>query len=198
MKHRTITARGAFAAGVVLGLLVAFAWNPLLRKFVPGTAAHADQPAPAKSAAPAVDPLKSLEDRLPDQSHAMSDVAYQFSNLWFAGEAENWPLADFFLGETRSHLKWAVRLKPIRQDPQGNKLEMQSILDAVDSSELAPLAKTIEAKDKPRFEAGYRLMIENGCYSCHKTVGKPYLRPRIPEQPREPMINFDPRADWPK
>ena len=48
--------------------------------------------------------LKALEDLIPDQAHIMADVADHFTNLWFAGKSENWPLADFYLGETRSHL----------------------------------------------------------------------------------------------
>ena len=60
--------------------------------------------------------VKTLEDLIPSQSHMMADVGDHFTNLWFAGRAENWPLADFYLGETKSHLRWAVRRIPIRKD----------------------------------------------------------------------------------
>ena len=63
--------------------------------------------------------VKALEDLLPSQSHMMADVGDHFTNLWFAGRAENWPLADFYLGETKSHLRWAVRRIPIRKDNRG-------------------------------------------------------------------------------
>ena len=43
--------------------------------------------------------LKALEDLLPSQSHMMADVGEHFTNLWFAGRAENWPLADFYFGK---------------------------------------------------------------------------------------------------
>ena len=36
--------------------------------------------------------VKALEDLIPSQSHMMADVGDHFSNLWFAGRAENWPL----------------------------------------------------------------------------------------------------------
>jgi hypothetical protein len=32
----------------------------------------------------------------------MADVDVHSLNLWFAGNAESWPLAEFYLGETRS------------------------------------------------------------------------------------------------
>jgi hypothetical protein len=37
----------------------------------------------------------------------------------------------------------------------------------------------IEKKDSARFVATYKTMTES-CYSCHKAVGRPYLRPMIP------------------
>jgi len=48
--------------------------------------------------------IENLTRQIPDQAHAMSDVDYHFANLWFAGQQENWPLAEFYLNETRSHL----------------------------------------------------------------------------------------------
>src|SRR5437867_2659829 len=44
-----------------------------------------------------------------------------------------------------------------------------------------------------RSRQSYRRTLE-GCYSCHKAADKPYLRPRIPEQPESRIINFDPAA----
>ena len=29
---------------------------------------------------------------MPDRAHVMRDVADHFSNLWFAGQARNWPV----------------------------------------------------------------------------------------------------------
>ncbi len=68
-----------------------------------------DAPAPAAAQVPSSDALeariKALEALIPDQAHIMADVGDHFSNLWFAGTAENWPLADFCLAETKSHLR---------------------------------------------------------------------------------------------
>src|SRR6476659_7561947 len=54
--------------------------------------------------------VERLKGMMPDQSHAMKDVGYHFANLWFAGKKQNWSLARFYLDETRSHLRWAVRI----------------------------------------------------------------------------------------
>jgi hypothetical protein len=45
----------------------------------------------------------------------MVDVDSSTRHLWFAGKAQNWPLATFYLNETRSHLNWTVRLRPVRK-----------------------------------------------------------------------------------
>ena len=67
--------------------------------------------------------IESLKKLLPDQAHAMTGVGYHFSNLWFAGQAGNWPLAEFYFKETRSNLQWAVRIKPVRQDSAKQNIE---------------------------------------------------------------------------
>ncbi|RUL82542.1 hypothetical protein [Tautonia sociabilis] len=140
--------------------------------------------------------IEALEGLLPSQSHMMADVGYHFSNLWFAGRAENWPLAEFYLAETRSHLRWAVRRIPIRKDNQGQDINLVNILEAFENGSLDKIQKSIAQKDRAAFETLYKESLTM-CYSCHKAADKPYLRPRIPEEPETDIINFDPDADWP-
>jgi hypothetical protein len=138
-----------------------------------------------------------LKDKVPDQAHAMVSVAYHYNNLWFAGDAKNWPLAEFYLNETRSHLKWAVRIIPVRKDSAGREIKLQDILQAADNTLLKELQESVKAKDHDRFANAYKIMLDNGCYSCHKAVDKPYLRLRMPERPAEAMINFESEAASP-
>ncbi len=138
-----------------------------------------------------------LKDKASDQAHAMTSVAYHFNNMWFAAQAENWPLAQFYWNETRSHLRWAVRIIPVRKDAAGKEVKLQAILQAVENSPLKQLNEAIQAKDRERFVSAYKFTLEN-CYACHKASDKPYLRPQIPKQPADPMVNFDPDAQWPK
>jgi hypothetical protein len=139
--------------------------------------------------------LEQLRGRLPSQSHAMMDVGYHFANLWFAGQSKNWPLAQFYLDETRSHLRWAVRIVPVRRTSAG-ELDLRGLLEAVDQAGMEEIDKAIVGRDSDAFTAAYRQALV-GCYTCHKAADKPYLRPRIPEQPEARIINFDPAATWP-
>ena len=61
---------------------------------------------------------------------------------------QNWPLADFYLAEARSHLRWAVR-----KTPQGQELKLADLLDPMDKSVLKELQATIAAKDSEAFRA---------------------------------------------
>ncbi len=140
--------------------------------------------------------VKALEELVPSQSHLMADVGEHFTNLWFAGRAENWPLADFYLAETRSHLRWAVRRIPVRKDNRGRDINLGTILEAFENSQLTQLKKTIDGKDKAGFEKVYKESL-TVCFSCHKAADKPYLRPQVPTEPASRIMNFDPKADWP-
>lgn len=140
--------------------------------------------------------LEQIKSLVPDQAHAMQDVSYHFANLWFAAESKNWPLADFYLAETRSHLKWAVRIRPVRQTQAGD-VDLNGILEAVDNSLLSAAKDAIDKKDSEKFAIAYRQTLE-GCYACHKASEKPFLRPQVPKAPTVHILNLDPSADWPQ
>jgi len=133
----------------------------------------------------------------PDQSHAMVDVGYHFANLWFAADKENWPLAKYYLEETRSHLNWAVRIHPVRTTKAGGEVDLKGILQAIDNSFLSEIDGAITNKDTGRFKTAYRQTLE-GCYACHKACDKSFLRPQIPSAPSVSILNFDPNATWPE
>jgi hypothetical protein len=185
MQMRKIVGAVIVAVGFV------FAHSVWLAQEVPVTSAADEGTEIAKLKAE----IDELKGRLPSQSHAMMDVDYHFSNLWFAGQGKNWPLAQFYLNETRSHLRWAVRIIPVRRIP-GGEVDLRGLLEAVDSTGLAEIGKAIAGRSSEGFTRAYRQTLE-GCYSCHRAADKPYLRPRIPDQPESRIINFDPGATWP-
>jgi hypothetical protein len=191
-ENRTMILTAGLLGGLLLGFLGTRSESPLRAA-----------PAATQTAAsnPELDTLRAEMNRLkgivPDQSHAMSDVAYHFANLWFAGLRTNWPLAQFYLDETRSHLKWAVRIIPLRKNPAGLEVDLNGIREAVDNRLLADVNKAIANRDMLAFTNAYRLSLE-GCYACHKASGKAFLRPQVPTTPSVHIINLDPDAKWPQ
>ena len=138
--------------------------------------------------------LDTVRSMVPDQAHVMADVDYHFSNLWFAAQNANWPLATFYLDETKSHLNWAVRVRPKRRLSSGQELDLRAMLQGLENSSLAQLRAALEKRDPPAFAEAYRKTLAE-CYACHAASEKPYLRPRIPETPASHIMTFSPKPD---
>jgi hypothetical protein len=140
--------------------------------------------------------VAQLKALVPSNSHIMMDVQFHWSNLWFAGRRRNWPLAQYFFNESRNHIQWLIRKSPtVRVD--GKDVDISGIFDGIDTSSLAAVKTAIEKKDSVRFAASYKTMLES-CYACHKSAGRPYIRPLIPLTQGQPILNFDPNAAWPQ
>jgi hypothetical protein len=185
MKHGWIWMSGTLALGVALGA-------GLLQG---GTASRVVQAQDAKPETNEIALLKAelarLKGMVPDQSHAMADVGFHYTNLWFAGQRENWPLATFYSDEVRSHLRWAVRIIPKRKDAEGREIDLGGILGGLETSTLKDLAQAIKDKDKDKFVAAYKLQLE-GCMACHRATNKPFIRLHIPDHPDAGIVEFRP------
>jgi hypothetical protein len=132
--------------------------------------------------------VERLRSIMPAQAVAMTQVAYNMNNLWFAVHAENWPLAQFYFSETRVRLRWAIRITPTRKVASG-EIELSPMLERLEGAQLAALGEAVAAHDVPRFETAYGAMLD-GCYGCHTASDKPYLRLQIPAAPAEGMLKF--------
>jgi hypothetical protein len=195
MKHHINLRSGVLlAVGVCAGLLLSGAGKLGMAPVV--VQARAQETPQIGVRDPQID-TNFYNDRLPDQAHAMADVGYHFANLWFAADKQNWPLANYYLGETRSHLKWAVRIHPVRKTSAGTDVDLNGILGAVDNSFLAELGNAITNKDTARFKTAYHETLQ-GCYACHTACEKPFLRPQVPDAPGVSILNFDPNATGPE
>ena len=182
--------------GVLLGIAADRAGY--VSAIVPTVAAqqgrNAAPPPTLESLAADVAQLKAI---VPSNSHIMMDVQFHWTNLWFAAQKKDWPFAQYQFNEMRGQVIWLTRKSPTIRAQDGTDVDIKSIFDGVDTSSLADLKAAIEKKDSVRFVATYKTMIES-CYSCHKAVGRPYLRPMIPTAPAQTAINLDPNATWPQ
>lgn len=133
-----------------------------------------------------VEELSNLAVRT--QSHVMVDVEYHFSNLWFAGQNRQWELASFYLRETGSHLRWTVRVRPVRSiRGGGGSVDLQPFEQRIEQSGLAQLEGAIERENIGEFEDAYRRTMTE-CYACHQAAGFGYLEPHMPEIPLSPLM----------
>jgi hypothetical protein len=169
------------AAGAVAGGAVVELWR----------SGREPVPAAAQTTGPASADVERLKTFVPSQSHAMADVGYHWTNLWFAAEQKNWPLAEFYFNEARSHIQWTIRIRPIRKDAENRDVDLQAIFDALDASSFAAVKIAIAQKDSQKFTAAYKLGLD-GCYTCHKTSAKPFLRVTVPTAPAQTILDFAP------
>jgi hypothetical protein len=192
-----------FVGGMIAGVGLDQGWR---HDLVPALSAQQAPAAPAGRRGPP--PLPTMESLpaevaqlkalVPSNSHIMMDVQFHWTNLWFAGRRRNWPLALYFFNESRGHIQWLIRKSPmIRNNTEGKDVDISGIFDGIDTSSLAAVKTAIEAKDAAQFASAYKTMLES-CYACHKSVGRPYLRPMIPQTQVQSMLNFDPNATWPE
>jgi len=167
------------------------------------TAAAGSQVAVAGGGDEAADGLTALRSDVarlkvnaPSQSHTMADVGYHWTNLWFAAEKKNWPLAMFYFQEAREHIVWTIRLRPVRKADDGSDVNLMPIFQSIDTSAFKSVTDAIQAQDSTAFIAAYRESLA-ACHGCHKASGKLYLRPQVPTAPVQTIINVDPAATWP-
>jgi len=185
LRNVAVFVAGALIGGLIVWKLAALGQTPV--KEQPKTDA-------AKVDVNALnDDVTRLKNVTPNLSHVMADVAFQYSNLWFAGQKKNWPLAMFYYNETRGRIRWMLRINPTPKTPEGEVVNLQGIFDGIDTSSLAMLKSSIEKKDVTEFTAAYKLMLES-CYSCHKSAGRPYLHPQVPTMPPQTIIKYEPDA----
>lgn len=153
-------------------------------------AVQAAEPEPQPTLESLQEEVERLRSIMPGQAFAMTQVAYNFNNLWFAVHAENWPLAQFYLNETRVRLRWAIRITPVRKIAAGD-IELTPIATALEENQLAAVEQAITARDNAGFVASYTTMM-HGCQGCHEAAEKPFLQLHIPTVPAEAMIRFAP------
>ena len=173
----------ALVLGAVIGGMAVEYWmtRQVVRPEAQTTAVSAD-------AAADITFLKSV---LPTQSHIMMDVGFHWENLWFAADKRNWPLARFYFDEARSHMRWTVLLRPVRQLPGGGTVDVKGIFAAYDISALAAVQLAIEDENHEAFAESYKQAL-TGCHQCHTAAAKPYLRPIVPTVAPSSLIAFDP------
>ena len=162
MHHRIIAA--ALAAGLAVMLA------PL--------AAPAQTQTPAPAAAPKV--------YVPGLEQFMGTIQNQHAKLWYAGQARNWQLAAYQLGEIKEVMSDVQDLVPTFKN-----LPLAAMLDAVITKEIADLEKAVDAKNFTAFVAGYGKLTA-ACNACHQGTENGFIRIQRPARPGFPNQDFSP------
>lgn len=103
----------------------------------------------------------------------MSGVQVHHAKLWFAGNAQNWDLADFELHEIREALDGIKEYDTAR--PETKSIDM---IDAPMDS----MANAVKNKDLATFKSSYTLLTKT-CNDCHLATKHQFNVVKIPDSP---------------
>lgn len=125
--------------------------------------------------------LDELGRSLPGLARIMPEIGARTWKLYYAGVAQNWPLARFQLTEAVTLMKLGAFMRP----------KYESAMARFIDEDLAPVRNAIDARDVQAFEAAFHRMVERA-NDYHDLFQKPYLRWKVPEYP-PPDLDMTPR-----
>lgn len=128
--------------------------------------------------------IDSLEKKVSDTyipgfGDFMSSVQVNHNKLWFAGQNQNWKLADFEVHEIMEAIDDIQKYQTERKESQ----MIGMITPALDSVNAA-----IQQKNISQFKSSY-ILLTNTCNNCHKAANFEFNVVKIPDNP--PFSNQD-------
>ena len=128
--------------------------------------------------------VDSLEAKLADTykpgfGEFMSSIQIHHNKLWFAGENQNWKLADFEIHEIMENIDAIKKYQKERKESE----EIGMIEPAIDS-----INDAIKQKNPVAFKSSY-ILLTNTCNSCHRATDFEFNVVKIPDNP--PFSNQD-------
>ena len=122
--------------------------------------------------------IDSLEIKLSDSykpgfGEFMSSIQTHHSKLWFAGQNENWKLADFEINEIKESLEDIKKYCTDRPETQS--------IGMIDQP-LQNVSKAIQQKNIAEFKDSYTILTST-CNSCHQATKHEFNVITIPTAP---------------
>jgi hypothetical protein len=145
--------------------------------FVPLALRAEDKPA---SPAPDAMQMEPGTPMVPGLGEIMSLQQMRHIKLWFAGNAANWPLADYEMGELGEGFD------------DVKKLLGDDIVDQHVGKPIEALQKAIDGKDRKAFVAAFD-NLSAGCNACHKSLDHGFISIQRPNMLPYSDQNFVPQ-----
>jgi hypothetical protein len=108
------------------------------------------------------------------------------AKLGLAGEAQNWPLAQYALVEIRQAFAGIVKAQP-----KFMGLPVQQLVDAALTQPMNAVDAAIKEQDAKKFAAAYA-QLTAGCNACHTAVEHPFVVIKVPDASAFPNQDFNP------
>ena len=89
--------------------------------------------------------------------------------LWFAGQAKNWPLADYELDELKEGFDDVIKFFPVKDDMKIGDMAGSTVLPV-----LPDVKSAIDAKDGGKFAAAFDKLTA-ACNACHQAANHAFI-----------------------
>jgi hypothetical protein len=131
--------------------------------------------------------FQQMEARFTPGLHTlMAELGARHAALWFAGEAGNWPLADYMAHELEELVEEIEELHPVYREVQVAAMLRETTVPAVEQVEEA-----VEAGDAAAFAAAFDRLTA-ACNQCHAASGRGFIVMQRPENPPYTNLRFAP------
>lgn len=129
-----------------------------------------------------IDIAKSKEEHY-ELAIVMARMQTYMQKLHFAGQNQNWKLAQFYTHELEETMEDIIEHK-VTDDGK----DISDLVKIMAFPNIEKLEKTIESKDKVSFVEGYQLLLRS-CNNCHVASNHEFIKITTPKN--EDFINQD-------
>lgn len=152
-----------------------------------GLAGCSGPPADAVSEALLEERLEALERRFTPGLHTlMVELAMRHATLWFAGDAQNWPLAYYQVHELEELIDDIRELHPVYREVQ-----VETLIGNMTAPAVAEIEDAVEAQDHDAFVRGYDTLTR-ACNACHEVSDREALVIQRPTAPPFTNLRYRP------
>jgi hypothetical protein len=137
-------------------------------------------------------PISCTEAPSPRGLHAqMVDLQFRHANVWFAGEAGNWPLAEYHMHELEELTGDIAELHP-----EYDGIPIAELMRAMLAPAVEQLVAAVDAGDTGSFGAAFDRVTEQ-CNACHQESRRGMIVVQRPRVPPFDNIRFAPSSAGP-
>src|SRR5512132_820650 len=132
-------------------------------------------------------PSKDLpKTYLPSLGDFMRRIQPHHATPWLAGDARNWELADYQLGELKEVFSDVQDLVPRYQN-----IPVGEMIDAIITGTITDLENAIATRDFGKFSVAFD-HLTTACNSCHQAANRAFIAIRRPTQSNFSNQEFSP------
>ncbi len=125
----------------------------------------------------------------PGLHEQMIHLQFRHASLWFAGEEENWELADYMIHELEELVEEIEEANPVYRGVAVAELLGEMTHPAIEAIETA-----ITRRDRDAFRMGYD-QLTTACNACHIASERPAIVMQRPDHPPYGNLRFTPSPE---